>query len=265
MRIARRPAAGALRSSRLPLCGCRGGSRRRRDELRSCHRRLAREPLPSPILLAAEARDAGVGHAFRADRPSPPGPILGHQTWASRRCLRPGRDPRAERAPLCCSGSQQPGTAPCGSADSGRSSHDIVGNAILLTQSALLVSELRELLSGFQSVGQSAPITLYRDLTSLATLKSGASPRRTALTPPRRSEIGRLVAVDDLGQHRLEYPSPRPSLDHHLVFEHRIVAATSCGPEPPRNFPNYPSGTWGPKESDELMERDGRRWRNFEK
>ncbi|MFZ0481553.1 MAG: glucose-6-phosphate dehydrogenase [Terriglobales bacterium] len=34
---------------------------------------------------------------------------------------------------------------------------------------------------------------------------------------------------------------------------------------PPRNFPNYPSGTWGPKESEELMERDGRRWRNFEK
>ena len=34
---------------------------------------------------------------------------------------------------------------------------------------------------------------------------------------------------------------------------------------PPRNFPNYPSGTWGPKESEEMMERDGRRWRNFEK
>src|SRR4030088_1212355 len=34
---------------------------------------------------------------------------------------------------------------------------------------------------------------------------------------------------------------------------------------PPRNFPNYPAGTWGPKESDELLERDGRRWRNFEK
>jgi len=34
---------------------------------------------------------------------------------------------------------------------------------------------------------------------------------------------------------------------------------------PPRNFPNYPSGTWGPKESDELLEREGRRWRNFEK
>jgi glucose-6-phosphate 1-dehydrogenase len=33
----------------------------------------------------------------------------------------------------------------------------------------------------------------------------------------------------------------------------------------PRNFPNYPAGTWGPKEADELLERDGRRWRNFEK
>jgi glucose-6-phosphate 1-dehydrogenase len=33
----------------------------------------------------------------------------------------------------------------------------------------------------------------------------------------------------------------------------------------PRNFPNYASGTWGPKEADELMERDGRKWRNFEK
>ena len=34
---------------------------------------------------------------------------------------------------------------------------------------------------------------------------------------------------------------------------------------PPRNFPNYAAGTWGPKEADELMERDGRHWRNFEK
>jgi glucose-6-phosphate 1-dehydrogenase len=34
---------------------------------------------------------------------------------------------------------------------------------------------------------------------------------------------------------------------------------------PPREFPNYPAGTWGPKDSDELMERDGRRWRNFER
>jgi len=34
---------------------------------------------------------------------------------------------------------------------------------------------------------------------------------------------------------------------------------------PPRNFPNYPAGTWGPKEADELLERDGRRWRNFDR
>jgi glucose-6-phosphate 1-dehydrogenase len=34
---------------------------------------------------------------------------------------------------------------------------------------------------------------------------------------------------------------------------------------PPRNFPNYPAGTWGPKESEDLLERDGRHWRNFEK
>jgi glucose-6-phosphate 1-dehydrogenase len=34
---------------------------------------------------------------------------------------------------------------------------------------------------------------------------------------------------------------------------------------PPRNFPNYASGTWGPKEAEDLIERDGRHWRNFEK
>lgn len=34
---------------------------------------------------------------------------------------------------------------------------------------------------------------------------------------------------------------------------------------PPRNFPNYPGGSWGPKEADELMERDGRHWRNFDR
>jgi glucose-6-phosphate 1-dehydrogenase len=29
----------------------------------------------------------------------------------------------------------------------------------------------------------------------------------------------------------------------------------------PRNFPNYPAGSWGPPEADQLLERDGRRWR----
>ncbi len=33
---------------------------------------------------------------------------------------------------------------------------------------------------------------------------------------------------------------------------------------PARGFPNYPSGSWGPKEADDLLERDGRAWRNIE-
>ncbi len=33
---------------------------------------------------------------------------------------------------------------------------------------------------------------------------------------------------------------------------------------PARNFPNYPAGSWGPKESDQMLERDGRRWRDPE-
>jgi glucose-6-phosphate 1-dehydrogenase len=34
---------------------------------------------------------------------------------------------------------------------------------------------------------------------------------------------------------------------------------------PPRNFPNYAAGSWGPREADELMERDGRQWRKIDK
>ncbi len=30
---------------------------------------------------------------------------------------------------------------------------------------------------------------------------------------------------------------------------------------PPRNFPNYSAGSWGPKEAEELMTRDHRAWR----
>lgn len=31
---------------------------------------------------------------------------------------------------------------------------------------------------------------------------------------------------------------------------------------PARSFPNYKAGTWGPKESDDLLEADGRKWKN---
>jgi len=34
---------------------------------------------------------------------------------------------------------------------------------------------------------------------------------------------------------------------------------------PPRTFPNYASGSWGPKDSDDLLERDGRHWRNLDR
>ena len=30
---------------------------------------------------------------------------------------------------------------------------------------------------------------------------------------------------------------------------------------PPRDFPNYPAGDWGPKGANDLMARDGRAWR----
>ena len=33
---------------------------------------------------------------------------------------------------------------------------------------------------------------------------------------------------------------------------------------PARTFPNYKAGTWGPRDSDELLRRDGRRWRDID-
>jgi glucose-6-phosphate 1-dehydrogenase len=32
---------------------------------------------------------------------------------------------------------------------------------------------------------------------------------------------------------------------------------------PPRDFPNYASGSWGPKEADELLKADGRSWKDL--
>ena len=33
---------------------------------------------------------------------------------------------------------------------------------------------------------------------------------------------------------------------------------------PARSFPNYAAGTWGPRDADELLRRDGRRWRDID-
>ena len=40
--------------------------------------------------------------------------------------------------------------------------------------------------------------------------------------------------------------------------DHRGVGSTSR-----RRFPNYEAGTWGPDAADELIARDGRRWRRI--
>jgi glucose-6-phosphate 1-dehydrogenase len=40
------------------------------------------------------------------------------------------------------------------------------------------------------------------------------------------------------------------------------VIASWADAEPP-DFPNYEAGSWGPKEADQLIERDGRRWRRI--
>jgi glucose-6-phosphate 1-dehydrogenase len=33
--------------------------------------------------------------------------------------------------------------------------------------------------------------------------------------------------------------------------------------EPPPEFPNYEAGSWGPEDADELLAREGRRWRRI--
>jgi glucose-6-phosphate 1-dehydrogenase len=33
---------------------------------------------------------------------------------------------------------------------------------------------------------------------------------------------------------------------------------------PPREFPNYAAGTWGPAAAGDMIKRDGRQWRRIE-
>jgi glucose-6-phosphate 1-dehydrogenase len=33
---------------------------------------------------------------------------------------------------------------------------------------------------------------------------------------------------------------------------------------PPRTFANYAAGSWGPREADDLLAREGRKWRAIE-
>jgi glucose-6-phosphate 1-dehydrogenase len=59
--------------------------------------------------------------------------------------------------------------------------------------------------------------------------------------------------------------------DSTLFHRSDMVEAGWCVVEPildvwkalnPRSFPNYSAGTWGPNEADDLIQKDGRKWRN---
>ena len=56
----------------------------------------------------------------------------------------------------------------------------------------------------------------------------------------------------------------------HLLFNHANMVETDWtlvqpildiwSAKPPRDFPNYAAGTWGPTDADELLHKDGRKW-----
>ena len=137
-----------------------------------------------------------------------------------------------------------------------------------------------------------APFVLFRD-TSVETLmpnqlvlhiqpEEGISLRFAAKVPGPAMQLGSV----DMNFEYADYFGQQPSTgyerllhdcmigDQTLFQRADMVEAGWCAVSPvldvwkalpPRNFPNYPSGSWGPKESDDLLERDGRHWRNFEK
>ena len=74
--------------------------------------------------------------------------------------------------------------------------------------------------------------------------------RRLRDAHPRRAP-GRRLAVHPRRRGRGGVVHRRP--------DHRGVGRTRPAPD----FPNYDAGTWGPPEADELLARDGRRWRRF--
>ncbi|HTR64710.1 MAG TPA: glucose-6-phosphate dehydrogenase [Terriglobales bacterium] len=137
-----------------------------------------------------------------------------------------------------------------------------------------------------------APFVLFRD-TSVATLmpnqlvlhiqpEEGISLRFAAKVPGPSMQLGAV----DMNFEYADYFGQQPSTgyerllhdcmigDQTLFQRDDMVEAGWCVVSPvldvwkalpPRNFPNYPSGSWGPREADDLLERDGRSWRNFEK
>ena len=54
----------------------------------------------------------------------------------------------------------------------------------------------------------------------------------------------------------------RDEVEQAWKFIDEIEHAWHTSQTPPPLFP-YPAGSWGPKEADELIERDGRTWRRL--
>jgi glucose-6-phosphate 1-dehydrogenase len=51
----------------------------------------------------------------------------------------------------------------------------------------------------------------------------------------------------------------REGIEETWAFITKILEGWKEGPQP--DFPNYNPGGWGPKEADDFISRDGRRWR----
>lgn len=107
--------------------------------------------------------------------------------------------------------------------------------------------------------------------------EEGISLRFNAKIPGPSLELGRV----DMKFKYADYFGIKPQTGYetilydcmngdHLLFNHADMVETEWtlvqpildvwGALPPRDFPNYAAGTWGPKEAEELMHKDGRKW-----
>ncbi|MCE9594005.1 MAG: glucose-6-phosphate dehydrogenase [Planctomycetes bacterium] len=135
------------------------------------------------------------------------------------------------------------------------------------------------------------PLVLFRnttvgdlhpnDLVIHVQPKEGISLRFGAKVPGARLELGgvdmefdyaeRFGATPATGYERLLYDA---MLGDQTLFQRADMVEASWSVVapildvwqalPPRGFPNYAAGTWGPREAELMLERDGRSWRPIE-
>jgi len=135
-----------------------------------------------------------------------------------------------------------------------------------------------------------APFVLFRD-TPIGQLKSnqlvmhiapdeGISLRFGAKIPGPQVQVGAV----EMSFNYSDYFGTKPSTGYEILLYDGIIGDSTLFQRadmveagwsvvdpvldvwralPPRSFPNYRAGSWGPKEADELVERDGRRWRKI--